>query len=112
MCKRKHTVFCCAAAQALEHTAATLQKDLAAELLTGSSLQLQIDLAAADPSHSASEGGSVAARRLMKRNIQTRPETPRVEEVSSFTLVHYAQGSATHKNCNSELRMGVASKLF
>ncbi|KAL8442555.1 hypothetical protein Emag_006362 [Eimeria magna] len=48
-------------AQALDHTAATLQKEVAAELLTGASIQLQIDLAAAPSTQSASEGGSVTA---------------------------------------------------
>ncbi|KAL8435339.1 hypothetical protein Efla_006969 [Eimeria flavescens] len=68
--------------QALEHTSATLQKEVAAELLTGTSLQLQIDFAAAPTSHSVCEGRSVASRRHIKRNIRARPETPRVEEVS------------------------------
>ncbi|CDJ54245.1 hypothetical protein, conserved [Eimeria brunetti] len=68
--------------QALERTAAILQKEVAAELLTGTSLQLQIELAVAPPAYSASEGGSVAARRLIKRAVRTRPETPRVPEVS------------------------------
>lgn len=65
----------------MERTAATLQREVAAELLTGTSLQLQIDLAAAPPAFSASEGSSVAARRLVKRAVRTRPETPRVPEV-------------------------------
>ncbi|KAL8453613.1 hypothetical protein Emed_000748 [Eimeria media] len=69
--------------QALDHTAAALQKEVAAELLTGASIQLQIDLAAAPSSQSASEGGSVAARRLIKRNLRARPETPRVDEVTA-----------------------------
>lgn len=67
--------------QALEHIAAILQREVAAELLTRTSLQLQLDLAAAPSAHSVLEGGSVAARKLMKKNIRTRPETPRVEQV-------------------------------
>ncbi|KAL8271116.1 hypothetical protein Esti_004970 [Eimeria stiedai] len=70
-------------AQALDHTAAALQKEVAAELLTGTSLELQIDLAAAPSTQSASVAGSVAARRLIKRNMRARPETPRVDEVSA-----------------------------
>ncbi|CDI73694.1 hypothetical protein, conserved [Eimeria praecox] len=60
--------------QALERTAAILQREVAAELLTGTSLQLQIDLAAAPPAYSASESGSVAARRLMKRAVPMEEE--------------------------------------
>ena len=67
----------------MERTAAILQREVATELLTGTTLQLQIDLAAAPPAYSASEGSSVAARRLMKRAVRTRPETPRVAEVNS-----------------------------
>ncbi|OEH76386.1 hypothetical protein cyc_03427 [Cyclospora cayetanensis] len=58
-----------------------LQREVATELLSAAPQQLQIDLAVAHPASSASEGGSVATRRLMKRNIRTRPETPRVAEV-------------------------------
>lgn len=61
---------------------------MAAELLTGTSLQLQIDIAAAPPTNSASEGGSVAARRLLKRAVRMRPETPRVQEVDLHSDAH------------------------